>query len=85
MRKAGWHEQDIIAAVRKKGSSLHQLAREDGRPGTTYTRALRKRFPHVQRRIASFLGLSCHELWPHWYDETDSLRPTSSSRQRRAA
>jgi Ner family transcriptional regulator len=69
--KSPWHPQDIIAAVRKKGSSLQRLGLDSGFGRTTFNRALSQRFPNAHAIIAAFLGLSRHELWPHWYGVDD--------------
>ncbi len=66
-----WHPQDIIAAVRKKGSSLQRLGLECGFGRTTFNRALTQRFPNAHTIISAFIGVSRHELWPHWYGRND--------------
>lgn len=72
--KDGWHPQDIIAAVRKRGSSLARLSRENGFSRNTCNRALTERFPNAHAIIADFLGLRRHDLWPRWYRRDDSPR-----------
>ncbi len=74
--QAGWHPQDIMAAVRKRGSSLQRLARENNFSRNAFNRALKERFPNAHTIIADFLGVSRGELWPAWYrkDGTPRLR-----------
>lgn len=55
--RAGWHPQDIMAAVRKRGSSLQRLAREHGYSRNAFNRALRERFPNAHTVIAAYLDL----------------------------
>jgi len=71
---AGWHREDIKAAIRKKGSSLHALARDNGLGKVSMTQALILRYPTYHDVISEFLGVPHHELWPHWYDENNRLR-----------
>lgn len=72
----GWHPQDIMAAVRKRGSSLQRLARENGFGRNTFNRALTERFPNAHQIIAKFIGVGRGELWPQWY------RPNGAPRLR---
>ncbi|WP_170181928.1 helix-turn-helix domain-containing protein [Phreatobacter stygius] len=62
-----WHRQDIIAAVRKRGSSLQRLGKEHGFARDTFNKALTARFPNAHAIIAEFIGVERHELWPQWY------------------
>lgn len=82
MKRAGWHPQDIIAEVRKRGSSLQALTRQHGFGRTTLYSSLTRRFPFAHAVIADFLGVTRRELWPQWYDEQD--RPRGRSRQDRS-
>lgn len=64
---AGWHPQDIIAAVRKRGSNLQRLARDHGFARDTFNKALSRRYPNAHAIIADFLGVSRGVIWPNWY------------------
>lgn len=64
-----WHPQDIIAAVRKKGSSLQRLCREHGFSRVTFNRATKERFPRAHQIIADFIGVRRQEIWPQFYHE----------------
>jgi Ner family transcriptional regulator len=68
----GWHPQDIIAAVRKSGTSLQRLAREHGFARATLNHCLTRRWPAAHLVIARHLGVSRHEIWPHWYAQDDT-------------
>lgn len=70
----GWHPQDIIAAVRKRGSNLQRLGLEHGFARDTFNKALTQRFPNAHAIIADFLGQTRHDLWPNWYAEDGTLR-----------
>lgn len=75
----GWHPQDIMAAVRKRESSLQRLAREHGFGRNTFNRALTERFPNVHQIIADFIGVGRGELWPQWYRQDGAPRMRSRS------
>jgi Ner family transcriptional regulator len=63
----GWHRQDVVAAVKKRGSNLAKLSREHGFARTTMHAALYRRHPRAQAVIADFLGVRPRDIWPHWY------------------
>ncbi len=75
----GWHREDIIAAVRKRGSTLKRLGREHGFALHTVNQCLTKRFPNAHEVVANFLGVSRGEVWPHWYDADG--KPTFNQRE----
>ena len=74
----GWHPQDILAEVRKRGTTLKELERVHGFGANTFYKALTRRFPNAHSVIANASGQSRHALWPHWYDAAD--RPRLPSR-----
>ncbi|MBN8533883.1 MAG: helix-turn-helix domain-containing protein [Rhizobiales bacterium] len=67
MSDHGWHPQEIIAAVRKKGSSLQRLGLEHGFSRITFNRAAKERFPRAHQLIAEFLGVPRQVIWPQFY------------------
>jgi Ner family transcriptional regulator len=73
----GWHRADILAAVRKRGSTLADIARSVGLARQTMYWAM-STAPRLRanKAIADFLGVSLHELWPHWFDEDGKLIST---------
>lgn len=71
---SGWHREDIKAEVRKRGSSLFDLARRAGLTPRTMTRSLRVRYPSYHAVISRFIGVPTQELWPHWYQADGSPR-----------
>jgi Ner family transcriptional regulator len=64
----GWHRAEIIAALRKRGTSLAALGRHHGYADSTLSAALMKPATPANQVIASFLGVSLHDLWPDWFD-----------------
>lgn len=84
-KREGWHQQDILAAVRKKGATIASLNRDNGfRPSVLRT-AFYKRWPKGQRIIAEFLDVPVEELWPHWYGPGGKLKPLQGGVQKTAA
>ncbi|MEY0416660.1 helix-turn-helix domain-containing protein [Providencia rettgeri] len=67
--KQDWHSADIIAAIKKKGSSLSQISRSAGLNSSTLNNALSRRWPKGERIIAEFLGVALSEIWPSRYNE----------------
>ncbi|WP_369308753.1 helix-turn-helix domain-containing protein [Providencia rettgeri] len=65
--KKDWHPADIIAAIKKKGSSLSELSRQAGLNSSTLNNALSRRWPKGERIIAEFLGVAPTEIWPSRY------------------
>lgn len=70
-----WHPQDIIAEVRKSGTTLAALSRRNGFADRSLGSALKKRWPRGNAIIASHLGVSRHQIWPHWFGPRDELLP----------
>jgi Ner family transcriptional regulator len=65
---AGMHRADIVAAVKKTGTNLRQLALSHGFGASTLRAALYKPHPRAQRLIAETIDKPLHELWPQWFD-----------------
>ncbi|MCC8466484.1 helix-turn-helix domain-containing protein [Photorhabdus bodei] len=62
-----WHQADIIAALRKRGTTLAALSRESGLSSSTLSNALILRWPKGERIIADRLGVHPSEIWPSRY------------------
>lgn len=69
-----WHRADIIAALRKNGTTLAALARESGYASSTLQNALDRKWPKGERIIASALGIDPSVIWPTRYENTLSPR-----------
>ena len=69
-----WHPEDIKAEVRKRGSTLATVALNAGLPRHCCWHALRH--PHTlgEAAIATFLGLTAADLWPHRFDPDGTRR-----------
>lgn len=65
--KNDWHRADIIAAIRKQGSTLSAVARDHGLASNTLQNALRVSWPKGERIIAEAIGIEAAEIWPSRY------------------
>ncbi|KHN51227.1 helix-turn-helix domain-containing protein [Pectobacterium fontis] len=71
MNKNDWHPADIIAGLRKKGTTLAAVSREAGLASSTLANALTKHWPKGERLIAEALGVSPAEIWPSRYRKSE--------------
>lgn len=65
--KSDWHRDDILAAIKKRGTSLTRISIESGLASTTLGNALYRHWPKGDRLIAQALGLFPEEIWPSRY------------------
>lgn len=63
-RRCDWHPEDIKAAIRKRKTTLTELALANGLQEGSVRHALRH--PHFDGEmvVAEFLGLSPRQIWP---------------------
>ena len=64
-----WHRADIIAELRKKGTTLAGLSRNAGLNSRTLNNALDRRYPKGERIIAAAIGVEPSDIWPSRYSE----------------
>ncbi|EFZ1722131.1 TPA: transcriptional regulator [Shigella flexneri] len=62
-----WHPADIIAGLKKRGTSLSALSRQVGLASSTLANALTRRWPKGERLIAEALGIKPEQIWPSRY------------------
>ncbi|WP_145521190.1 helix-turn-helix domain-containing protein [Yersinia mollaretii] len=62
-----WHPSEIIAAIRKKGSTLSAVSRKSGLSSSTLANALTRPWPKGEYIIADFLNIHPSEIWPSRY------------------
>lgn len=67
MLKQDWHSADIIAALRKKGTSLAAVSRNAGLSSSTLANALSRPWPKGELLIAVAIGVHPSEIWPSRY------------------
>lgn len=66
----GWHWADVLAAIRKRGWSLRQIAKAEGyTDGNALGEAARRPYPKAEAIIAAYAGVE-HPMviWPKRYD-----------------
>ncbi|UKY36056.1 helix-turn-helix domain-containing protein [Pantoea dispersa] len=66
-RREDWHPADIIAALRKRGTSLAALSRQSGLSSSTLANALSRLWPKGEWLIATALKVHPSEIWPSRY------------------
>lgn len=71
MDKKDWHSADIIAALRKQGTTLAALSRQSGLSSSTLANALVRPWPKGERLIADALKIHPSEIWPGRYFHED--------------
>lgn len=75
-KQIGWHREDIKAAIRKRGTTMNALARDNGLPPSTVRNALSRPGYTGELTISRFLGVPPHELWPErWTEDGRRIRP----------
>lgn len=73
--KKDWHSADIIAALKKKGTTLSALSRQSGYAPSTLTNALVRPWTKGELIIANALGVEAKRIWPSRYKKkTRALR-----------
>ena len=64
-----WHSADIIAALRKKGTSLAAESRRHGLSSSTLANALTRPWPKGELIIAPALDTHPWVIWPSRYHD----------------
>ena len=67
MNTQDWHPADIIAGLRKQGTSLAAVSRGAGLASSTLANALTRHWPKGERIIAGILNKRPEEIWPSRY------------------
>ncbi|MGI4356058.1 helix-turn-helix transcriptional regulator [Klebsiella pneumoniae] len=65
-----WHPADIIAGLKKKGTSLAAVSRSAGLSSSTLANALLRPWPKGEKLIADAMGISPEIIWlSRYFDE----------------
>lgn len=67
MMQEDWHSADIIAALKKRGTSLSAVSREAGLASSTLANTLIRHWPKGERLIAQALEVTPEQIWPSRY------------------
>lgn len=62
-----WHQADIIAALRKRGTTLAAVSRSAGLSSSTLSNALSRPWPKGEKVIAQALEVHPSVIWPSRY------------------
>ncbi|MCI4031318.1 helix-turn-helix domain-containing protein [Dickeya dianthicola] len=73
MNQQDWHPADIIAALKKRGTTLAAVSRNAGLASSTLANALTRHWPKGEKLIAEALGVSPAEIWPSRYRKPENL------------
>ncbi|MBD1229585.1 helix-turn-helix domain-containing protein [Xenorhabdus griffiniae] len=69
-----WHQADIIAAPRKRGTTLADASREAGLSSSTLANTLSRPWPKGEWIIANYLEVHPSEIWPsRYFDQRGQL------------
>lgn len=71
-RKYDWHPADIIAALRKRGTTLAAVSRAAGLSSSTLANALTRPWPKGEWLIADRLEVHPAEIWPSRYIDPET-------------
>ena len=72
MMQQDWHSADIIAGLRKRGTSLAALSRQAGLASSTLANALIRQWPKGERLIAEALDIAPEQIWPSRYRKPEN-------------
>jgi len=74
MNRYDMHPADIIASLRKQGTTLAAVSREAGLASSTLANAQIRHWPKGERLIAEALKKRPEEIWPSRYPECGSFK-----------
>ncbi|MBI0027621.1 helix-turn-helix domain-containing protein [Gilliamella sp. B14448G11] len=75
INSSDWHPADIIAALKKKGTTLANLSRQSGLSSSTLSNALARPWTKGEFIIAQALDLEPNEIWPSRYIDSITNEP----------
>ncbi|MEK2041092.1 helix-turn-helix domain-containing protein [Vibrio parahaemolyticus] len=67
MLQQDWHRADVISALKKNGTSMAALSRENGLSSGSLYNALARPWPKGELIIAAAIGVEPKEIWPTRY------------------
>lgn len=74
MTKKDWHPADILAALKKRGTSMAAVSRSAGLASSTLANALVRPWPKGEWLIANALSMHPSQIWPSRYANTTHPR-----------
>lgn len=80
-RMQDWHSADIVAELRKRGTSITRLSMEHGYARGSLRGALRGPWPAAEQLIAEAIGVHPAVIWPSRYGpKGESTRKANGKR-----
>lgn len=76
-----WHPADVVAEIRKAGTTLSALSRQHGYHAQSLQVVLRRAWPRGERIVAQRLGLRPLAIWPSRYHADGRPRRDRSTAQ----
>ncbi|MEX2941390.1 helix-turn-helix domain-containing protein [Serratia fonticola] len=68
-----WHRADIIAAIRKKGTTLSELSRQAGLHERTLYNVLERHWSKGEKIVSDCIGIPVEEIWPERYENQSKM------------
>ncbi|UAN64755.1 helix-turn-helix transcriptional regulator [Serratia sp. JSRIV006] len=59
-----WHRADILAAIRKQGTTLSELSRQAGLHERTLYNVLERHWSKGEKIVSECIGVPVEEIWP---------------------
>ncbi|QKJ85475.1 transcriptional regulator [Paramixta manurensis] len=72
VRNRDWHPADVIAALRKKGTTMAAVSREAGLSSSTLANALTRPWPKGEWIIAEAIEVHPSKIWPSRYFDPET-------------
>jgi Ner family transcriptional regulator len=69
IRAHDWHRADVISALKKQGTNMARLSRDNGLGNQTLYNALVRPWPKGEAIIASAIGVEPVVIWPSRYPQ----------------
>ncbi len=77
---SNWTKQEILFALRRRGTTAAELARANGVTRWTIYSGMQRPYPKVQTAIAAAIGEPRHRIWPEFYGADDQPNTLISRR-----
>ena len=62
-----WHRADVLAELKKRGTSLAKVSRDAGLNSRTLGNAFYRPWPKGEQLIANAIGVQPEDIWPSRY------------------
>lgn len=76
-----WSQEKVKAQLILRGTSLQEISLKAGKSRGAASKALKTRWPFMQKKIAEALNVAPQEIWPSVFDGQGNVRPTMGREQ----